>query len=145
MGIENGTLAKLGALRLAFLTAVEEARSQFVRKIKEARENYISQVVDVTLSDPELSEVEKALSAWNTPNPLPRPTIQSAATGAKANTLSDNSGLVPIGQSGVAEKFPMKTVRGLTVYGRCPSCNSYILEAEAKFCSRCAYPLEGEL
>jgi hypothetical protein len=132
---ENGTLAKLISLRQAFLASIEAARSQFVGSIKTARESYLNQIVDVTMADPQLSDVEKALSTWNpqfavvAPNPLPpMPAV--------------DSGMVQIGQSGVSEKFPMKKSRGVTVYGRCPSCNSYILEAEAKFCSRCAYPLD---
>lgn len=128
----NGTLAKLVSLRQDFLTGVNEVRVQFVARIKTLREDYLNQVVDATMSDPKLGDVEKALSSWNTqPVTIAPPPVESATAGS-----------VPIGQ-GPPEKFPMKMKRdGLTVYGRCPSCNSYILEPDARFCSRCAYPLD---
>ena len=131
MAENNGTIAKLTNLRHSFLVTVEEARSQFVSRIKEAREYYISQVVDVTLTDPQLSDVERALAGAT-------PTVTPAALIPKPES---NPTLVPIGQSGDSSKFPLKRLKGVGVYGRCGNCNVAILEAQAKFCSKCAYPL----
>ncbi len=135
MASENGIVAKLVSLRQAFLASVQEAQSQFVGRIKEARENYLSQVVDVTLGDPRLSNVERALSSWNEqPSAIQSPPV------TEPNTMATVPNMVPIGQSGVPEKFPMKRFR--TVYGACPNCNAPVWEPQAKFCSQCAYPLE---
>lgn len=136
MAVENGTVAKLVSLRQSFLASVEEARAQFVGRIKGARESYISQIVDVALGDPRLSGVEKALNSWNQPTPQPA-TQPVAASGI--NTSSGVPGMVPL-----PEKWPMKRniARIPTVYGTCPSCNHPVFEPQAKFCSYCAYPLE---
>lgn len=136
MASENGVLAKLVSLRQAFLASVQETRIQFVVKIKEARENYLNQVVDVTLGDPRLSEVERVLGSWTQqvtvvpapPQPqLPIPREVSPGTAVM---------LAP------PEKQPMKGQKFMAVYRTCPSCNSPIWEPQAKFCSQCAYPLE---
>jgi hypothetical protein len=127
----NGVVAKLVSLRQGFLASVEEARSQFVVKIKDARESYLNQIVDVTLRDPRLTEVELALGSWSPPS---QPVIPTPAAAPPS--------MVPIGQSGVPEKFPMKRLKGFGVYGRCGNCNAAILEPQAKFCSQCAYPLD---
>lgn len=52
MASENGTLAKLVEIRHEFLDGAQEAAGHYRAKIKELRENYLSQVVDVTLGDP---------------------------------------------------------------------------------------------
>lgn len=126
---ENGALAKLVNLRQNFLTAVQEARVEFVNRIKTLREEYLNQVVDAALGDPKLSELERALGSLM-PQPQPPVAPRPAVT----------ADMIPIGQSGNPEKFPMKRFRG--VYGSCPNCNSPLWEPQAKFCSQCAYPLD---
>lgn len=125
MTSENGVLAKLAILRQNFLSAVDEARTQFVGQIKALREDYLSQVVDATLGDPRLSEVEKALGSW-TPQATTVPPPQPPAP--------NPSGMIPL-----PEKWPMKGKR-TAIYGACPNCNAPIWEPQAKFCSQCAYP-----
>ena len=129
---ENGVLAKLTGLRQNFLSGVDEARTQFVGRIKTLREDYISQVVDATLGDPKLSDIEKALSSWGPrvtviPAPVPTPLVPVP--------IETTERLAP------PEKQPMKWARH-AVYGTCPNCNSAIFEPQAKFCSQCAYPLD---
>ena len=132
---ENGVLAKLAGLRQTFLSGVEEARAQFAGRIRTLREEYLNQVVDATLGDPKLSDVERALSSWGPQvkvvavptHPLvPIPPEVSAATAAT---------LAP------PDKQPLKSYR-VSVYGHCPACNAPLFEAQAKYCSQCAYPLE---
>ena len=125
---ENGILAKLATLRQNFLSGVDEARTQFVTRIKTLREDYLSQVVDATLGDPKLSEVERALGSWNPAAAVAVPSQASAPPPA---------GMVPL-----PEKWPKKGQRFVNIYGSCPNCNSPIYEPQAKFCSQCAFPLD---
>ncbi len=131
MASENGALAKLTSLRQNFLADVNDARERFVTTIKSLREAYITEVVDATLTDPQLTDVERALSGAT-------PTAPPAAAPA---VPPPGPGMVPIGQA-PPEKFPMKRLKGFGVYGRCGNCNATILEPQAKFCSQCAYPLD---
>lgn len=132
MASENGVLAKLASLRQNFLAAIEDARVEFVGKIKTLREEYLNQVVDATLKDPRISEVERTLGSLIL-QPQPQPPAVPTPAAATA-------GMVPIGQSSNPEKFPMKRFRA--IYGTCPNCNSPLWEPQAKFCSQCACPLE---
>ena len=89
MANENGTLAKLTALRQAFLAGVDEARTKFVARLKTLREEYLAQVVDATLADPRLVGVEKALGDWPSQPATP---VASPASSALVQ------GMVPIDQ-----------------------------------------------
>jgi hypothetical protein len=128
---ENGVVAKLVDLRQAFLAVVDGARAQFVGTIKSAREEYLGRVAEITLGDPRLSAVEKALGSWNT---------QPAAT-APPEVAAPPAEMVAIGQSRDPMKFPLKENRR-PIYGTCPGCNAPIWEPQAKFCSQCAMPLD---
>jgi hypothetical protein len=117
---ENGILAKLVEARKNFLAGFDEAAALFRRRIQELRESYLNQVVDITLTDPRLGDVEKALSFRTSPeNAVVEP----------STTTKD---MIPL-----AEKWPKKTLKGLA----CPACGVQIQDLNARFCSQCASPL----
>lgn len=146
----NGVVEKLVTLRQAFLLSVDAARNQFVTTIRSAREDYLGQIVGVTLGDPRLSNVEQALSSWTSPSPTQPP--DQGEPDSPVPPAAASLGMVPIGQSGDPTKFPMKGRRVARdgkkvafVYGHCSNCNSAIWEPQAKFCSQCAMPFAENL
>jgi hypothetical protein len=127
MGNENGVLAKLTDVRHAFLRDAEDAAGQYRARIRELRENYLNQVVDITLGDPRLSEIERVLS--------PRVTASSTAEAPPATT---GEGVLHTDMTTeLPEKMPLKHRKTVT----CPSCGSPIRDVTSKFCSQCASPL----
>jgi len=120
---ENGVLAKLAQYRREFLDGFEAAAKEFSGRIRALREEYLSRVVDATLTDPRLSEVEKALS------------FRSAQPVASAQSTSSQQ-VTPASATMIAlpEKWPMKGEKQF-----CQACGSP-LDVNAKFCGQCAHP-----
>ena len=109
----NGTLAKLVDARNGFLQDVQTA-------VKQCRDNYLTQVVDITLNDPRLT----ALNQLFTPPP--------AAPAPASETV-----LTPDGAQEMPTKQPMKRLKTMN----CPGCGAVVPDMNARFCSRCASPL----
>jgi hypothetical protein len=128
MASENGVLAKLTGIRHAFLQDAEEAAGQYRARIRALRENYLNQVVDVTLGDPRLSEIEKALS----------PQVTMSAPAAETSPATTSEGVLHTDMTTeLPEKMPLKHRKAVT----CPSCGSPVRDMNARFCSQCASPL----
>ena len=132
MASENGTLAKLAEIRKKFLTGFEEAAQRFHSEIQKLRENYLNELVDVALTDPRLSDVQRALTL------IPRGPSRLATS-----QVLEEQGLSPSPQSSVEgaialpEKWPQKKLK----VSRCPACSTPVQDLNARFCSQCASPL----
>src|SRR3989304_5742298 len=139
MAQENGVLVKLAGIRQRFMTDFQAEAGRFRGRVQELREQYLNEIVALTLTDAKLSEVQRALDFFRpsqervtvVPAPEPAPPIPEPKEVAPATAVT----LAP------PEKQAMKSYR-LNVYGRCPACNAPLFEAQAKYCSQCAYPLE---
>jgi hypothetical protein len=128
---ENGTVGKVVEIRNRFLTGFREAAQTFDSEIRKLREAYLNELVDVALTDPRLSEVQRALSfKWGAP--VVTTASQSLEEQGLPPTLSSTESTVPL-----PEKWPQKRTR----VARCPTCNAVVQDVNARFCSQCAFPL----
>jgi hypothetical protein len=157
---ENGTLQKLTQLRSEYLASVQAIIDDVNAQISAAQSKYLDALVDATLGDPRIMEIQRILKTrlvLSQPSmligPLQEPGSAVGEEGSYGSTV--NTGLTtegkateaatPIGQSGDPEKFPMKTrrTRPSPKQPFCPACGATILEPNARFCSKCASPLIG--
>ena len=121
MAQENGVLAKLAQYRREFLEGFEAEATAFATKLRTLREDYLNKIVDATLTDPRLVDIERALAFRSAQLGGPfQPILPTAAGPAVA----------------IPEKWPMKGRKGV-----CPGCGWVIPEPSARFCSQCAHPL----
>ena len=125
MASDNGTLAELAEIRRKFLSGFEEAAQTFNEEVRNLRENYLNELVDVALTDPRLSEVQRAL-AFRAQVASPGPTSQAVA---KESAVE--------GAVALPEKWPQKKLK----MARCPACSTPAQDLNARFCSQCASPL----
>jgi len=135
----NGVLAKLAGMRQRFMTEFQAEAANFRINVQQLREKYLNEIIDVTLTDVKVSDVQRALDFF-------KPS-QESVTVIPQEGPATVLPAPPTVEPGVAvtlaspEKQPMKANRR-PVYGTCPACNSPVWEAQAKFCSQCAYPLD---
>ncbi len=112
---------------------------RFRGRVQELREHYLNEVVDLTMTDARVADVQRALEFFKpsqesvsvipAPEPAPPVPVPHEVSPAEAVKLAP------------PEKQPMKSYR-MNVYGHCPACNAPLFEAQAKYCSQCAYPLD---
>lgn len=139
MAIENSVLAKLAGIRQRFMVDFQAEAARFRMNVQQQREKYLNEIVELTMTDPNVSAVQKALDFF-------RPSKEEVTVippSGPASTVPVPTEVEPAVAATLAspEKQPMKKYR--TVYGTCPNCNSPIWEPQAKFCSQCAYPFEA--
>jgi hypothetical protein len=156
---ENGTLQKLTQLRSEYLASVQAIIDNVNAEISAAQSKYLDALVDATLGDPRITEIQRilktrlVLGAVKEPG-KPTSVIEDSAVADHSYSSTVNEGLqtegkateaaTPIGQSGDASKFPLKThrTRRSAPQPFCPMCGAAV-EANARFCSKCASPLIG--
>lgn len=139
MANENGVLAKLAGIRKRYKVDCQAEAARFQMNLQQHREKYLNEIIDLTMTDPNLAAVQKALDFFRPSNEevtIVPPTGPATILGAPTEVPpAEAVKLAP------PEKQPMKFQRR-PVYGSCPNCNTPIWEAQSKFCSHCAYPLE---
>jgi len=125
---ENGTLSKLAEIRSKFLSGFNESAQRFDSEIRKLRETYLNELVDVALTDPRLSEVQRALAfKWGGPS-----TVTTSQLLEEQGAASKVADVVPL-----PEKWPKKKLK----VSRCPACKLPVQDQNARFCSQCASPL----
>jgi hypothetical protein len=139
MASENGTLAKLAEIRQHFMADFHQEAARFRNRVQELREGYLNEIVDLTLTDAKVTEVQRTLDLLKPPTEK----LTAASVPEQTEPLPKHADVLQPSATTLAppEKQPMKTYR-MNVYGRCHACNAPIFEAQAKFCSQCAYPLD---
>jgi hypothetical protein len=144
----NGVLAKLAGMRQRFMAEFQGEAARFRLNVQALREKYLNEIVELTMTDPNVAAVQNALDFFRdsteqvvvVPPTGPASTVPAVpieVPPADAVTLAPPD-KQPLKKSRTAVKMPLKSYR--PVYGSCPNCNSPIWEPQAKFCSQCAYP-----
>lgn len=133
----NGVLAKLAGMRERFMVDFQGHAARFRMNVQETREKYLNEIIELTMTDPNVAAVQKALDFFK---PSKEAVVVVPPSGP-ATLVASPTEVDPAVAATLAppEKQPMKKYR--TVYGSCPNCNAPIWEPQAKFCSQCAFPL----
>jgi hypothetical protein len=143
----NGVLAKLATLRQRHMAEFQGEVARFRINVQQLREKYLNELVELTMTDPNIAAVQKALDFFR-PSREEVTVISSSGPGAQpegqaaAPTEVDPAVAATLAPP---EKETMKAARKVSrrsVYGSCPNCNSPIWVPGSKFCSQCAYPLD---
>lgn len=139
MASENGVLAKLAGMRQRFMAEFQGEAARFRISVQQLREKYLNEIIDLTMTDVRVADVQRALDFFKPSQEK----VTIIPPSGPATLLPAPASVPPDVAVTLAppEKQPMKANRR-PVYGTCPNCNAPIWEAEAKFCSRCAYPLD---
>jgi hypothetical protein len=107
--------------------------------VQELREQYLNEIVDLTLTDVRLSEVQRVLDLFQPTQEkvtvIPEPERTAPVPTSTQVTPGTMATLAP------PDKQPLKSYR-VSVFGHCPACNGPLFEAQARYCSQCAYPLQ---
>lgn len=144
MASENGVIAKLAGMRQRFMAEFQGEAARFRINVQQLREKYLNEIIDLTMTDPNVAAVQKALDFFR---PSKDEVTVVPQTGP-ATLVAAPSEVEPAVAATLAppEKQPMKAGRRAyskrSVYGSCPNCNTPIWVPGAKFCSSCAYPLD---
>ena len=131
--------AKLAGMRQRFMAEFQGEAARFRITVQQLREKYLNEIIDLTLTDVKVADVQRALDFFK-PS---QETVTVIRQTGPATVLPAPAWSVPGRSSDSAppEKQPMKASRR-AVYGACPNCNATIMEPQAKFCAQCAYPLD---
>jgi hypothetical protein len=139
---ENGVIAKLAGMRQRFMAEFQGEAARFRMNVQQLREKYLNEIVELTMTDPNVSAVQKALDFF-------RPSkdeVTVVPPSGPATIVPGPTEVEPAVAATLAppEKQPMKAEKRLRrpLYGSCPNCNAAIWEPASKFCSQCAYPLD---
>jgi hypothetical protein len=127
---EDITVAKLTEIRHRYLQDLELCR-------RKHREERLGEIVDIVLADPYIGVTPQAATSKPAPESVMVVQVPDQAPPPKPAEVT------PAVEVTLAppEKQPLKSYR-VNVYGHCPECQSPIFEAQAKFCSQCANPLD---
>jgi tRNA(Ile2) C34 agmatinyltransferase TiaS len=139
----NGTLAKVAAIRERHLAEFKTQVAQFRLNVQQLREKYLNELVELTMMDPNIAAVQKALDFFR-----PTKEIVEVVSAPVADTeVAAPTEVDPAVAATLAtpEKQVMKVARKVSRrdYGKCPSCNAPTWIPGANFCSACAYPFEA--
>lgn len=131
--------AKLAGMRQRFMAEFQGEAARFRITVQQLREKYLNEIIDLTLTDVKVADVQRALDFFK-PS---QETVTVIRQTGPATVLPAPASVFPDVAVTLAppEKQPMKASRR-AVYGACPNCNATIMEPQAKFCAQCAYPLD---
>ena len=142
-GNGNGVLAKLATIRQRHMAEFQGEAARFRINVQQLREKYLNELIDLTMTDPNIAAVQKALDFFR-PSKEEVTVIPPTGDATVVATPTEVNPAVAVTLA-TPEKEPMKAAKRVprrSVYGSCPNCNSPIWVPASKFCSACAYPLE---
>jgi hypothetical protein len=137
---ERVARGKLAGIRQRFMAEFQGEAARFRVKVQQLREKYLNEIIDLTLTDVKVADVQRALDFFKTS----QDTITVIPQTGPATVLRTPASALPDGAvtPALPDQLPMKVSRR-AVYGVCPNCKAAIMEPQAKFCAQCAYPLDG--
>lgn len=136
-GNGNEVVAKLGGIRGRHMAEFQGLVAEFRMSVQALREKYLNEIIELTMTDPNIAAVQKALDFFR---PAKGATVVVPASGP-ATLVTEPTEVEPAVAVTLAppEKQPMKRQRrGYTI---CPNCKRPV-EPTSNFCSGCAYPLK---
>ena len=140
----NGTLAKVAAIRERHLAAFKTEVAQFRLNVQQLREKYLDELVQLTMMDPNIAVVQKALDFFR-PSKEEEVTVTAAPDATtEVTTPTEVTPEVAVTLA-TPDKETMKATRKVASkrdYSKCPACQASTRIPGAKFCSACAYPFD---
>jgi hypothetical protein len=136
---ENNVVAKLAGVKERFMAEFQGHAARFRMNVQESREKFLNEIIELTMTDPNIAAVQKALDFF-------KPSKEAVVVVPASGPATLVAAPVEV-ESAVAvtlappEKEGLKARKRPAVPSSCPNCRTPILEASANFCSRCAYPL----
>jgi hypothetical protein len=125
---EDVMVAKLTEIRHHYLQDLELCR-------RKHREERLGEIVDVVLADPYIGVTPQVATSKRAPESVTIVQVPDAVPPVPTELPPGATATLP------PEKQPLKSYR-VNVYGHCPECQAPVFEAQAKFCSQCANPLD---
>ena len=137
-GNGNEVVAKLGGIRGRHMAEFQGLVAEFRMSVQALREKYLNEIIELTMTDPNIAAVQKALDFFR---PAKEATVVVPASGP-ATLVTEPTEVEPAVAATLAppEKQPMKGRRGRP-FSICPNCKRTV-DPTANFCSSCAYPLK---
>jgi len=131
--------AKLAGIPQRFMAEFQGETARFRINVQRLREKYLNEIIDLTLTDVKVADVQRTLDFFKQPS---QETVTVIPQTGPATVLPAPTSVFPDGAVTLAlpEKQPMKVSRRV-VFGACPNCNAAIMQPQAKFCAQCACPL----
>jgi len=133
---ENNVIAKLAGVKERFMAEFQGHAARFRMNVQESREKFLNEIIELTMTDPNIAAVQKALDFFK---PSKEDVVVVPASGP-ATLVAPPGPVEPAVAATLAtpEAVPLKARKRAPT--TCPNCKAAV-EPAANFCSRCAFPL----